>query len=171
MESWLEFWGYSVKKISSIEKRLHKAEDNTIPDQKYLKNLRYIYKGINNRLKAWSTAKENAKDFDYLFFLLGRSHPDKFCTSFEEANHGNVSTKISTAMATATLALFGEAKFLNPHGFRNIGAKHLRMLNKNSDKEAFSIFLGHSIEIDDNYADIITDNYELIESFIDNWWE
>ena len=171
VESWLEFWGHSIKKLSNIERRLNKSEPNTIPKQNHFKNLKNIYKGINNRLKVWPIAKDNAKDCDYLFFLLGRRHPGTFCTSFEEGSHGNITSKISKAVATATLALFGEAKFLNPHGFRNIGAKHLRMLNKHSDKEAFSVFLGHSIEMDDNYAELITDNYELIESLIDNWWE
>ncbi|MCC5661432.1 hypothetical protein LC608_31670 [Nostoc sp. XA010] len=171
IESWLVFWGHSLEKMSRLESRIDKAECDKVSNQDYLKNLKVLFKGIKNRLQAWPVAKDNAKNCDDLFFRLGRSYPEKFCTSFEEGNHSVVSVKISQAMANSTLALFGEAKFLNPHGFRNIAAKHLRMLGKNSDIEAFSAFLGHSIEIDDSYAEIITDDYELIEGFIDNWWE
>ena len=73
-------------------------------------------------------------------------------------------------MGNATLTLFDEPKFLNPHGFRHIGSKHLRGIGKGHQKGKFSIFVGHSVEIDDAYANQITNEYDLIECIIDDWW-
>jgi integrase len=74
-------------------------------------------------------------------------------------------------MGRATKALFGQECFLNPHGFRNIGSKHLRKCGKGAHKDAFSALAGHSVEIDDEYAAQITSDYELIEDIVDDWWQ
>jgi integrase len=171
LDSWLAFWDHSTKKISNLENSIQRAEAEETPDEKYCQSLRYKHRGIKNRLEAWETAKHNAKNCDHLFFALGKGHPKSFCFSYEKVHHGNISAKVSKAMGNATLALFGEARFLNPHGFRNIAAKHLRTIGKTGDKEAFSEFLGHSVEIDDDYADTITNDYDLIECVVDNWWQ
>jgi hypothetical protein len=171
LDSWLAFWDHSTKKISNLENSIQRAEAEETPDEKYCQSLRYKHRGIKNRLEAWETAKHNAKNCDHLFFSLGNTYPNKFCSSFEEMrSHSNLSVMITRAIGSATLTLFGKAKFLNPHGFRNIAAKHLRTIGRSEDKEAFSAFLGHSVEIDDDYADIITNDYDLIECVVDNWW-
>jgi len=170
LDSWLGFWGYSTKKISNLENSIQRAEAEETLNEKYCKSLRIKHKGAKNRLNAWETAKHNAENCDHLFFVLGHTRPNKFCSSFEDTNHSNLSEKIGKAMGSATLTLFGEAKFLNPHGFRNVGAKHLRAIGRAGDKEAFSALLGHSVKIDDDYADVITNNYEVIECVVDDWW-
>ena len=170
LDSWLGFWGYSTKKISSLENLIQRAEAEESPNEKYCKSLRIRLRAMKNRLNAWEIAKHNAENCDHLFFGLGRSHPKSFCFSFEKSHYSMISRIISQAIGNATLALFGEAKFLNPHGFRNIGAKHLRNIGRAGDKEAFSELLGHSVEIDDDYADIIINDYDLIECVVDNWW-
>ncbi|MCC5610478.1 hypothetical protein LC612_27945 [Nostoc sp. CHAB 5834] len=171
IESWFSFWGYSLHSISSLEEQIKKSEIEGIPDEKYYKSLQLRLRAKKNRLAAQNIAKHNVKKCNHLFFSLGRTYPEKFGFSFEEVHYGNVSGRISQAMGNATLALFGEAKFLNPHGFRNIAAKHLRQLGKHDEKDAFSALLGHSVEIDDDYADIVTKDYDLIECIVDNWWE
>ena len=44
------------------------------------------------------------------------------------------------------------------------------MIGRDEDKEAFSALLGHSMEIDDAYADVITNDFEILEAFVDDWW-
>ena len=170
IDSWLAFWGYSTKEITNLENLIQKAEAEETPNEKYCESRRIRLKAMKNRIEAWETAKHNAENCDHLFFGLGRSHPKSFCFSFEKSHHSNISYQISQGVGNATLALFGEAKFLNPHGFRNVGAKHLRAIGRAGDKEAFSAFLGHSVEIDDDYADTLTNDYDLIECVVDNWW-
>jgi hypothetical protein len=170
IDSWLAFWGYSTKTIANLENRIQKAEAEETPNEKYCKSLRVRLRAMKNRLDAWETAKYNAENCDHLFFALGRSHPKSFCFSFEKVHYSNISSQISQTIGNATSALFGEAKFLNPHGFRNIGAKHLRDIGRAGDKEAFSELLGHSVEIDDDYANTLTNDYDLIERVVDNWW-
>ncbi len=170
LDTWLAFRNHSTKKLSNLENSIQKAETEETPNEKYCKDLRRKHRQIKNRIDAWETAKHNAENCDHLFFILGHSQPKSFCFSFENVHH-LISDRISQAMGNATLALFGEAKFLNPHGFRNIAAKHLRAIGRAGDKEAFSEFLGHSVEIDDEYAGIITNNYDVIECVVDNWWE
>jgi integrase len=170
IDSWLAFWGYSTKEITNLENLIQKAEAEETLNEKYCESRRIRLKAMKNRIEAWETAKHNAENCDHLFFGLGRSHPKSFCFSFEKSHHSNISYQISQGVGNATLALFGEAKFLNPHGFRNVGAKHLRAIGRAGDKEAFSAFLGHSVEIDDDYADTLTNDYDLIERVVDNWW-
>jgi hypothetical protein len=111
VDSWLGFWGYSTKKISSLENLMQRAEAEETPNEKYCKSLRIRLRAMKNRLDAWETAKHNAENCDHLFFGLGRSHPKSFCFSFEKTHHSNISAKISQAIGNASLALFGEASF------------------------------------------------------------
>ncbi|MBD2213996.1 hypothetical protein H6G27_29630 [Nostoc linckia FACHB-104] len=171
IDSWLAFWGYTQTSIFNCEEKIKRCEIEKTQNQKYIESAKTRLKGRHNRVKAYSIAKENAEKCEHLFFSLGSSQPNSFCSPFENRSSGILSRKISKIMANATLALFGEAKFLNPHGFRNIGAKHLRSIGKNKDKKAFSALLGHTVEIDDDYAEVITKDYELIECAVDEWWK
>ncbi|MCC5661433.1 hypothetical protein LC608_31675 [Nostoc sp. XA010] len=171
VESWVSFWGYSLKTISTLERKIQENEMKGIPDDKYYKSLQVRLRAKQNRSNARNIAKENARNCNHLFFSTGHSNPEKFACSFENIHYGNVSERISQVMGNTTFALFGEAKFLNPHGFRNIAAKHLRQLGKHDEKDAFSALLGHSVEIDNDYADVVTSDYDLIECVVDNWWE
>jgi len=129
LDSWLAFWGHSTKKLSNLEKLIQKAEAAETPNEKYCKGLRTRHRQLKNRIDAWETAKHNAENCDHLFFALAKSHPNVFCSSFDDLSRSNLSERITNAMGSATLTLFGEAKSLNPHGFRNIAAKHLRFMS------------------------------------------
>ncbi|MBD2213997.1 hypothetical protein H6G27_29635 [Nostoc linckia FACHB-104] len=170
INTWLAFWGYSKQTIANLEKKIQETEAEQNPDEKYLKYARQTLRGMKNRTDAWAIAKQNAEKCDHLFFVLGRSHPKRFACSYEVVK-SCITPRITTAMGNATLALFGEAKFLSPHGFRHIGAKHLRTIGNDGYKEAFSALVGHTVKIDDNYAETITEDYDLIKCVVDNWWE
>jgi len=175
LESWLHFWG---KKTDSLEKLRKTSElakrgeinEKILEKEKYLANLDERIKGLEVRIAGWEKAKENAEKCHYTFFSLGGNRPESFCRHFDETNLHCVSSLISYAVARGTKALFGEPRFLNPHGFRNIGSKQLRLSGNGSKKEAFSALAGHSVTIDDEYAAQITGDYELIEDIVDDWW-
>ena len=169
-ESWFEFWNLNQASITRLEQRLQRAEDSDEPDLRYVGNTKRKLRSLKNRCDAQEIAKIQAENCDHLFFALGCDDPEIFCSPFEEVHHAVLTNKISRAIGNATLALFNEAKFLNPHGFRHIGAKHLRKIGKKHQKEKFSIFVGHGVKIDDAYADQIINEYDLIECIIDDWW-
>jgi len=169
-EDWLKFWHFTQGAITRLEHRIQKAKTASVPDEKYIKSAEQRLRAMKNRLKAREAAKTNAENCDHLFFALGRSHPTSFCFSFEKVHHGSVTNRILKAMGNATLALFGEPKFLNPHGFRHIGSKHMRNIGKSDQKGKFSTFVGHSIEVDNDYANQLIHEYDLIECIIDDWW-
>jgi len=170
LENWLEFWDFSEASIINLEKRLQKAEASDNPDQKYICSTKLRLRAMKNRCQDLSVARVKAENCNHLFFALGRSTPNRFCASFEEAHYGVITNKVAQAVGNATLALFNEPKFLNPHGFRHIGSKHLREIGKSPQKDKFSLFVGHSIEIDDYYANQIINEYDLIEQIVDEWW-
>jgi hypothetical protein len=78
---------------------------------------------------------------------------------------------VNRAIATATLALFGEARWTNPHALRHIAEKHIRQIGKSHIAHAFGTLVGHSKQMGDEYAAQITSEYELTEDIVDNWWE
>jgi len=169
-ENWLKFWNFTERAISNLDTRLQEAKNSDSPDLKYIHSAGLRLRAMKNRLEAQEVAKINAENCNHLFFALGRSVHENFCIPFEDIHYGTVTGKISKAVGNATFTLFGQPKFLNPHGFRHIGSKHLRKIGKSSQKDKFSLFVGHGIEIDDAYANQIINEYDLIEGIIDDWW-
>lgn len=169
-ENWLNFWDFDQGKIIRLEQRVQKFETADAVNEKYFLSANQRLRAMKNRLNAREVAKSSAETCDHLFFALGRSYPTSFCHSFEKVHYGAVTNRILRAMGNATLALYGEPKFLNPQGFRHISSKHLRLIGKSSQKDKFSNFIGHSIEINNSYANQIINEYDLIECIVDNWW-
>lgn len=176
LESWLLFWGRKESEMEQLQKRLEQAENRSISDSvkdldKYIAQLNKKLSGLKRRIAYWEQAKSNASVCDHVFFSLGGNRPSSFGKPYDDDHLSCITGLVSRAMGRATKALFGQECFLNPHGFRNIGSKHLRKCGKGAHKDAFSALAGHSVEIDDDYAAQITSDYELIEDIVDDWWE
>jgi hypothetical protein len=176
LESWLLFWGRKESEIEQLQLRLEQAQNGSISDSvkdldKYIAQLNKKLSGLKRRIVYWEQAKSNASVCDHVFFSLGGNRPSSFGKAYDDDHLSCITGLVSRAMGRATKALFGQECFLNPHGFRNIGSKHLRKCGKGAHKDAFSALAGHSVEIDDEYAAQITSDYELIEDIVDDWWQ
>jgi hypothetical protein len=176
LESWLSFWGRKESEIEQLQKRLEQAENGLMSEpiknqENYIAQLNKKLNGLKSRIVYWEQAAANALVFDYVFFSLGGNRPGSFAKPYDDDHLSCITGLVSRAVGRATKALFGQECFLNPHGFRNIGSKHLRKCGKGGHKGAFSALAGHSVEIDDEYAAQITSDYELIEDIVDHWWQ
>lgn len=176
LESWLLFWGRKESEIEHLQKRLEQAQNGSMSDpvknlENYIAQLNKKLNGLKTRIAYWEQAASNASVCDHVFFTLGGNRPGSFAKPYDDDHLSCITGLVSRAVGRATKALFGQECFLNPHGFRNIGSKHLRKCGKGVHKDAFSALAGHSVEIDDEYAAQITSDYELIEDIVDDWWE
>lgn len=176
LASWLNFGGESLDKLKGIKKRIEEAKQGNFPkraknSKNYLESLEIQARGIQKRIDAWEAAKVNAESCEHFFFAFGRNHPEVFGTSFKDTGRSCLSSLVAQAVARATKALFGQERFLNPHRLRHISSKHLRLIGKGSQKAAFSALVGHSVEVDDEYAAQILTDFDLIEDFVDDWWK
>jgi integrase len=176
LESWLEFWGRKESEVEQLQKRLEQAVTGSMPypiknKENYMAQLNKKLSGLKTRIAHWEKAASNASVCDHVFFTLGGNRPTSFAKPYDDDHLSCITGLVSRAVGRATKALFGQECFLNPHGFRNIGSKHLRKCGKGGHKDAFSALAGHSVEIDDKYAAQITSDYELIEDIVDDWWE
>ncbi len=176
LESWLLFWGRKESEVEQLQQRLEQAENGSISDpvknqENYIAQLNKKLNGLKRRIAYWEQAAANASVCDHVFFSLGGNRPSSFAKPYDDDHLSCITGLVSRAVGRATKALFGQECFLNPHGFRNIGSKHLRKCGKGEYKDAFSALAGHSVEIDDEYAAQITSDYELIEDIVDDWWD
>jgi hypothetical protein len=176
LESWLLFWGRKESEVEQLQQRLEQAENGSMSDsvknqENYIAQLNKKLNGLKRRIAYWEQAASNASVCDHVFFSLGGNRPSSFAKPYDDDHLSCITGLVSRAVGRATKALFGQECFLNPHGFRNIGSKHLRKCGKGEYKDAFSALAGHSVEIDDDYAAQITSDYELIEDIVDDWWE
>jgi len=167
LESWLGFWGHTVNKLNRLKQKIQASENAEPLGEKTLRNAQNAIRAITGKIDALSTARQSASQCNHLFFMLGYNRPAAFSQPWKASS---LSRLVNLAVSGATKGLYGEPRYLNPHGFRNTGAKHLRTIGREEDKEAFSALLGHSIEIDDDYADAITNDFEVLEAFVDDWW-
>ncbi len=174
VEKWMEFWGYPSDKVERLQNRIQEAklgkvsEKVKVPLEEYIRREEKKLQGPINRRAAWPKAKENISNHNYLFFLLGKGHPESFGTPHYVAS---IWRRVNRAIAMATTALFGETKWTNPHALRHIAEKHIRAHGKSHIAESFGTLIGHSKEIGDDYAAQITSSYELTEAIVDDWWE
>jgi len=167
LESWLGFWGHTVNKLNRLKQKIQASENAEPLGEKTLRNAQNAIRAITGKIDALSTARQSASQCNHLFFMLGYNRPAAFSQPWKASS---LSRLVNLAVSGATKGLYGEPRYLNPHGFRNTGAKHLRTIGREEDKGAFSALLGHSIEIDDDYADAITNDFEVLEVFVDDWW-
>ncbi|MBD1929933.1 hypothetical protein H6F74_27420 [Trichocoleus sp. FACHB-90] len=174
LEGWTEFWGYGSGKIERIRATVEAARQGIVaekveaPIDKYIEQQEARLQGAENRVAAWKVAKTNFESHNYLFFIIGKGDPNSFGKPHYVAS---IWQMVSRAIATATLALFGEARWTNPHALRHIAEKHIRQIGKSNIANQFGTLLGHSKEMGDQYAAQITSEYELTEDIVDDWWE
>ncbi|MEP0754955.1 hypothetical protein NDA03_22320 [Trichocoleus sp. Lan] len=174
LSGWTEFWGYGADKVERIRARVEAARQGIVAEKveasidKYIEQEEARLQGAENRVAAWEVAKTNFESHNYLFFITGKGDPNSFGKPHYVAS---IWRMVSRAIATATLALFGEARWTNPHALRHIAEKHIRQIGKSNIAHQFGTLLGHSKEMGDEYAAQITSEYEVIEDIVDDWWE
>lgn len=171
-KSWLQFWGKHPDAVGRMQNRITQAEerlDAQTQPPKALLELQNRFRQVKQRLETREIAQQNIEGCEYIFFSLGGNQFESYGKPYVDKDN-YITELVSRGVARATKALYQTPKFLNPHGFRHIGAKHLRTIGNSRHKEAFSALAGHSIEIDDEYAAQVTQDFEVIEDMVDDWW-
>lgn len=171
LEGWLEFAGYKLEDVEKLQQRLEAAKlgqskRRVKNQQKYIKRLEAKLRALQHRIAAWETAKANMDANDTLFFSFSSSSLESFG---KPVTMQGLYSIVTTALAKATLHLFGESKRLNPHGFRHIAIKHC--LEIHGDREALAVYMNHSRQTQDKYLQQIFDSYKYTEKFVDDWWK
>lgn len=174
LELWLEYWGRNSNQLEQIKKKIEATKQGVAGEQmrvsieKYIQNLEKVARGLEHRIAALETCKNNIESHNSVFLLLPNTEPESFGKPIHQRSlHGMT----VAAVAKASRALFGNERvfWTNPHAFRHIGEKQIRKINGNV--EAFGTYIGHSKEMGDEYAEQITSEYEVTEGIADNWWE
>lgn len=172
-EGWMKLWGHSPEKIEGFRHRIAAAREGFISKrvkfspEEYIQEQERVLSGIERRLAGWETAKNNLENHNHLFFMFGKRGIEAFGRPFSIDNFWEVFRR---AIANATQALFGEARWTNPHALRHIAEKHIRQPGKVNITEPFGTLIGHSKKMGDEYAEQITSEYDLTEEITDNWW-
>jgi len=173
-EAWAEFWGYGGDRVEGIKTRLEAARQGGVGEkvtksvEEYIEQERQRLQGANNRIAAWEVAKKNLEGHNYLFFLLATHQPESFGTPHYVASIWRL---VNRAIAGATQALFGLARWTNPHALRHIAEAHIRLSGKSDIAEAFGTLIGHSKAMGDEYAEQVISEYDLTKDITNNWWE
>lgn len=175
LDKWLNFWGYKLDDIDKMQQRIQDAKCGIIKDkkvkdvEKYIDGLEYRLKSLKTRIAAWEEAKNNFLEFNSLFFSIGNSgHPGSFGKPF--ASPSQFGQLVYHAVARGSQALFNKTRYTNPHAFRHIAEKHIRLAGR-TDKEAFGALIGHSGKMGDTYAKQIMSEADLTGNIVDNWWQ
>ncbi|AFZ15721.1 hypothetical protein Cri9333_4966 (plasmid) [Crinalium epipsammum PCC 9333] len=173
LSTWLAFTNKKLTDVEKLQQQLEDAQQGILPASvknvdNYITEKKRELRAINSCIEVFEKVKENAAVCENVFFSLGFSTPKSFAQPYTDQRVHNVTSFVSAAVGRATKALFNKECFLNPHGFRNIGSKQVRKVG--NDKAAFSALVGHSLEVDDDYAAQITSDYELIIASVDGWW-
>jgi integrase len=171
LENWLRFVNYDMDDVEQLQKRIEIAKqghtERKVKDiQKYLKQLETRLLALENRIDALPSAKANLTEHDSLFFLIGQRFPQSFGKPLSQSN---VYSLVTNTMAKAATALFGEPRRTNPHAFRHIAAKHIRLIN--GDAKGLAHAIGHSEKQGEQYANQIMSDLDQLINFSDNWWE
>ncbi|MEB3161378.1 MAG: hypothetical protein VKL20_07955 [Synechocystis sp.] len=175
LEGWMEFWNYPPDAIEKHQRKIDGVKDGTfIPKSKlspadYIRQHEERIAGIQYRIDAWPIAQNNMATHDLVFFSFGKKDAVAF------GNPLNISIfwqTVRRATAIATNELYGaeNVKWINPHAFRHIAEKHLRLLGKTHLADAFGALIGHSEDMGSKYANQILSEYEITEDIVDNWW-
>ena len=173
LDGWMRFWNYSPDVVERYQRRINGLKDGTVqPTGKftveyYIQENETKLAGVQYRLDAWKTAKENTAEYNRVFFSFGKKDAVAFG---QPLNISIFWQTVRRATAIASHELFGEAKWINPHAFRHIAEKHLRLMGKTHLADAFGALIGHSKEMGDEYANQILSEYEITRDIVDNWW-
>lgn len=176
-DNWMKFWGNRVDKVAALKKSLDSAKQGHLPkavknsSDEYTTYLKNKLRGVEHRITTWHIAKQNFESHNLLFFMFGKNGKNKTQSFGKPQEVDTIWRVVIDAIAKATKALFGEERWTNPQKLRNIAEKHIRQAGKLEIADAFAIFLGHSREMGDEYAQQITTEYELTENIVDDWWQ
>ncbi|WP_373479221.1 hypothetical protein [Geminocystis sp.] len=170
-ESWSEFWGWKMQKVKALEERIANARQGiispkvTVSIPEYIEREEKRLKVVLQRLHLREKTLANLKAHNYTFFLM--TNPE----SFGKPHYvKSIWVMVTEAISLATVALFGEPRWTNPHALRHIAEKHIRLSGKGDIAESFGTLIGHSKEMGDQYAAQITTSYDLSQNIVDNWW-
>ncbi|MBD1929932.1 hypothetical protein H6F74_27415 [Trichocoleus sp. FACHB-90] len=172
-EGWMELWKYKLDKVEGIHQRIEAAQQGILPKtvksspEEYMQYLEWQLKGVERRINAWEIARSNLEANNRLFLVFGKHETEAFGKPVDK---DTLWITVSRAFAIATQALFGEARWINPHALRHIAEKHIRQPGREDITEAFGTLIGHSKKMGDEYAEQITSEYELTEEITDDWW-
>jgi len=173
VNKWMELWGRPIDKMERMQKRLSDARKGIVservqqPLEDYIRQEEIRVQGVLNRYQAFDTVKQNMENNNYLFFVMGEGQATAFGTPHTVTSIWQL---VTGAISQATTALYGEAKWTNPHSLRHIAEKHIRLLNKSDKLETFATLIGHSKEMGDEYANQILTDYDLSKNIVDDWW-
>lgn len=175
-EAWLNFVGLKFGDIARLESQLKSLQENyessrhkesseeaqvlrkkISASEKRLINLR-------NRVSSWKKAKTQLEQNPNLLFfsLQGEAFGSLL-------SGGTIHARVTNGVRNASFALFGYPSQTNPHAFRHIAAKHVRLIRKNTT--SLSHLMGHSPEMNEDYAFQIMNEMDLTADFVDDWWE
>ncbi|MEB3161379.1 MAG: hypothetical protein VKL20_07960 [Synechocystis sp.] len=173
VNKWMELWGCPIDKMERMQKRLSDARKGIVservqqPIEDYIQQEEVRVQGVLNRYEAFDIVKQNLESHNYLFFVMGEGQATAFGTPHTVTSIWQL---VTGAISQATTALYGEAKWTNPHALRHIAEKHIRLLNKSDKLETFATLIGHSKEMGDEYANQILTDYDLSKNIVDDWW-
>lgn len=172
LDNWLEFWGFRPGSLEKLQQKLEEAENGNLHEyakeqEKCIKNYARRLNGLQRRMAVLDTVRANLKKNKSLFIMTGKSqHADAFGKPHDE---GTIHSMVTHAVAQATTKLFGSPSYTNPHAFRHIADKHIRVLGKNP--KAFDTLIAHSEQMGDEYAEQIMSERDLTDAIVNNWWE
>jgi hypothetical protein len=171
-DKWLDFFGHKPQTVERLQRLLEAARKGRIrrsikAPQRYRQDIERRTRSLQKLVAMRETAKSNLETSDSLFFRFG-SRGD-FENFGQPLSTSDVYNLFRRAFATATQALFGQVRWVNPHAVRHIAAKHVRKYHGN--REALAILMGHSPEMADDYAEQIFSEYEATQDFVNHWWE
>ncbi|HEY9881473.1 MAG TPA: hypothetical protein V6D29_23670 [Leptolyngbyaceae cyanobacterium] len=119
---------------------------------------------LRRRISSWEIAKiQLAQNPNALFFKL---QGEAFGKPLDQ---GSLWSRVTLGIRKGSFALFGRQFRTNPHAFRHIAAKHVRLIKQNST--TLSHLMGHSLKMNGEYALQITTEMDLTANFVDDWWE
>ncbi|MBD2077144.1 hypothetical protein H6F86_25320 [Phormidium sp. FACHB-592] len=172
LDSWLEFWGFRPGALEKLQQKLAEAGAGKLHEyakeqEKCIKNYARRVNGLQRRIAVLETVRANLDQNKSIFVMTGKSqHADAFGKLHDE---GTIHSLVTRAVARARTQLLGSPRHTNPHAFRHIADKHVRMLGK--DPKAFDTLIGHSEEMGDEYAEQLMSERDLTDAIVNNWWE
>ncbi|HEY9762931.1 MAG TPA: hypothetical protein V6D07_10420 [Trichocoleus sp.] len=175
LDKWLAFFGLKPKDVERFEQQLEsarKAYKTIDPDsfsqetQALKQKVLLLEKKIERfRLKvsSWEIAKTQLEQNPNALFI--KLHYKAFGKPLDEVS---LCSKVTIGICKGSFAVLGRQFQTNPHAFRHIAAKHVRRIRQNST--TLSHLMGHSPQMNEQYALQIMTDMDLTADFVDEWW-
>ena len=170
-DSWLDFWRYKPGALENLQQHLEDAKNGELHKQakdqeECITNYTRRLTALQRRIDVLEAVRTNLSKNKSLFIMTGKSqNADAFG---KRHNETTIWSMVTYAIAQATTNLFGKPQYINPHAFRHIADKHIRMLGK--DPKAFDTLIAHSERMGNEYAEQIMSERDLTDSIVNNWW-